>query len=67
MPQIALLADTHLRISKRVKSGRTRTQIENLDLDGRVEELARLVGGAALGDGSRSYARELLAAYDQVA
>lgn len=67
LPQIALLADTHLRISKQVKSGRTRTQIENLDLDGRVEELARLVGGAALGDGSRSYARELLAAYDQVA
>ncbi|MFT5586524.1 MAG: DNA repair protein RecN (Recombination protein N) [Cognaticolwellia sp.] len=67
LPQIALLADSHLRISKQVKSGRTRTQIENLDLDGRVEEVARLVGGAALTDGSRSYARELLAAYDQVA
>lgn len=67
LPQIALLADTHLRISKRVTKGRTRTQIHGLDLDGRVEELARLVGGAAVTDVSRSYARELLAAYDQVA
>ena len=45
LAQIAALADHHLRITKHVKDGRTFTQVEPLDLEGRKQELARIIGG----------------------
>ena len=45
LAQIAAMANHHLRISKHVDRGRTYTQVEPLDLEGRKRELARIIGG----------------------
>jgi hypothetical protein len=60
LPQIAAYADTHFEIDKRVDAGRTRTTVRRLDADGRVGELARMLGGEAISDGLRRSAREML-------
>ena len=61
LPQIAAYADTHFAIDKRVDAGRTRTEITRLDQSGRIEELARMLGGEDVTDGLRASAREMLA------
>ena len=61
LPQIAAYADTHFEIEKRVDGGRTRTTVRRLDGPGRIEELARMLGGEAVSDGLRRSAREMLA------
>jgi DNA repair protein RecN (Recombination protein N) len=60
LPQIAAYADTHFAIDKRVDGGRTRTTVRRLDEGGRVDELARMLGGEAISDGLRHSAREML-------
>jgi len=60
LPQIAAYADTHFEIEKRVDDGRTRTSVLRLGDGGRVEELARMLGGEAITDGLRRSAREML-------
>ena len=46
LPQIAAHADAHFRIAKRERDGRTITEIERLDREGRIVELAAMLGGA---------------------
>ncbi len=60
--QIAAFADNHLFISKSVHDERTFTQVTPLDDSGRVEELARIVGGEHVTDSARDHARQLLQA-----
>jgi DNA repair protein RecN (Recombination protein N) len=60
LPQIAAYADTQFAIDKRVQNGRTRTTVRALDTAGRVDELARMLGGEAITDGLRRSAREML-------
>ena len=60
LPQIAAMADTHFSVEKGEKKGRTFTNVARLDREGRVEELARLIGGAAVTDVLRQSASELL-------
>jgi DNA repair protein RecN (Recombination protein N) len=45
LPQIAAHADAHFRIAKRERDGRTITEIERLDREGRIIELAAMLGG----------------------
>jgi len=47
LPQIAAHADAHFRIAKRERDGRTITEVERLDREGRIVELAAMLGGAA--------------------
>jgi DNA repair protein RecN (Recombination protein N) len=60
LPQIAAYADTHVQIAKQVGRGRTTTSVQRLTTAGRVEELARMLGGEAISDGIRRSAREML-------
>jgi DNA repair protein RecN (Recombination protein N) len=60
LPQIAAYADAHFQIEKAVEQGRTRTAVRELDMNGRVEELSRMLGGALVSDGVRASAREML-------
>ena len=61
LPQIAARGTTHFRIDKNVRAGRTVTSVERLSDAGRVEEVARMLGGAVVTDQMRRTAAELLA------
>jgi DNA repair protein RecN (Recombination protein N) len=65
LPQISALADAHFRVSKARRGRRTVTRVEQLGDDQRLEELARMLGGAEVTDGARAAARELIAAGQQ--
>jgi DNA repair protein RecN (Recombination protein N) len=60
LAQIAAHADVQFRISKRERDGRTVTEIERLDREGRIVELAQMLGGEAGGATTLASARELL-------
>jgi DNA repair protein RecN (Recombination protein N) len=60
LPQIAAHADVHFRIAKRERDGRTVTEIERLDREGRIVEVAQMLGGTVGGAASLASARELL-------
>jgi DNA repair protein RecN (Recombination protein N) len=60
LPQIAAHADGHYRITKRERDGRTVTEIERLDREGRIVELAQMLGGEAGGATGLATAREML-------
>ncbi|MEA2608281.1 MAG: repair protein RecN [Chloroflexota bacterium] len=60
LPQIAAHADSHYRIAKHQRDGRTVTEVEHLDHEGRIVELAQMLGGEAGGATALASARELL-------
>ena len=60
LPQVAALGDRHFRVSKRVSRGRTRSAIEELQGELRVDEVARMAAGANVTEAARAHARELL-------
>lgn len=45
LSQIAVMADNHLLIEKMIVDDRTETHVMQLDMDGRVAEIARIMGG----------------------
>ena len=59
-PQVAAFADNQLLIQKNVRNDRTFTEIHTLDMDGRVEVLARMISGDKVSDLSLASARELI-------
>lgn len=60
LPQVSSMADAHLRIYKEVEGERTNTKVTRLDMDGRVEELARMLGGAEVTTATIRHAKEML-------
>ena len=60
LPQIACYADRHFRVTKKIKAGRSVTRIDSLDRKGRVDELARMLGGEEITETVRAHAVELL-------
>jgi len=60
LAQIASYADRHLLIEKTVRDGGTYTSVSELDFDGRVEELARIIGGSRITDTTKNSAAEML-------
>jgi DNA repair protein RecN (Recombination protein N) len=61
LPQIAAYADAHYRVDKVMRSGRTVVSVSRLAEDERVEELARMLGGARITASARDHAAQLLA------
>ena len=59
-PQVAAYADTQLLIEKHVREGRTFTEIQPLNLEQRVQVIARMVSGDKISDASLANARELI-------
>ena len=45
LSQIAVMADNHLMIEKKIVGERTETSVTRLDTEGRVAEIARIMGG----------------------
>ena len=60
LPQVASQADRQVRVAKRATGGVTRTALEVLDDEARVEELARMLGGTSVTERAREHAREML-------
>ena len=60
LPQIAAMADAHFSVEKGEKQGRTYTRVERLEREGRVDELARLMGGDLVTQALRQSAEDLL-------
>ena len=59
-PQVAAFADNQLLIQKNVRGDRTYTEIHTLDLEGRVQALARMISGDKVTELSLANARELI-------
>ena len=59
-PQVAAFADNQLLIQKNVRNDRTFTEIHTLDMDGRVEVLARMISGDKVSELRLASARELI-------
>jgi DNA repair protein RecN (Recombination protein N) len=61
LPQVAAFADHHYRVEKQEKDGRTCTSLALLEGEERVLEMARMLGGAKVGDSTIEHAREIIA------
>ena len=66
LPQLAALADTHMLIAKSERDGRTFTTVTPLDNQGRVNELARIIGGTNITEITRKSAEEMLLARKEI-
>ena len=60
LPQLAALANTHLLIAKSERDGRTYTSVTPLDIEGRKQELARIIGGTNITETTLKSAEEML-------
>jgi DNA repair protein RecN (Recombination protein N) len=58
LAQLAGFGDAHYRVSKRVQNKRTVTQVQRLDDQGRVDELAEMLGAET--DSARQSAYDIL-------
>ncbi len=60
LAQVASFGDTHYAIAKSFSADRTRTLVQRLGDDQRVDELAAMLDGVPISDHSRRSAREML-------
>ncbi|QWE26452.1 DNA repair protein RecN [Polynucleobacter sp. AP-Ainpum-60-G11] len=60
LPQVAAQGNHHLKVSKSQAGDKTLSQVAPLGRSERVEEVARMLGGATITDTTRRHARELL-------
>lgn len=64
LPQLAGFGEQHFKVIKVVKDGRTITQVEQLNGDGRLVELAQMLGD--LSEGTLQSANEILQSVNKV-
>jgi DNA repair protein RecN (Recombination protein N) len=60
LPQVAAQADWQWTIVKKQKGAETLSQVTQLDERGRIEEIARMLGGVKITDTTRRHAQEML-------
>ncbi|ACL72056.1 DNA repair protein RecN [Thioalkalivibrio sulfidiphilus] len=60
LPQVAAQAHHHLQVSKHKGKADTRTRIQVLDADSRIQEVARMLGGVDLTEQTVAHAREMV-------
>jgi DNA repair protein RecN (Recombination protein N) len=61
---IAVRADNHIKVVKRVEKDRTVTRVDSLVREERIKEIARMLSGDTEGEASVRHARELLEQYN---
>ncbi|MDV2685157.1 DNA repair protein RecN [Alkalihalophilus lindianensis] len=66
LPQVAAMADTHLYIAKFEKSDRVKTSVTPLEVNQKVDELARMISGVEVTDLTKQHAKELLELAEQL-
>jgi DNA repair protein RecN (Recombination protein N) len=60
LPQIACFADTHHRVKKEVRGGRTLTMVDHLEKETIADEIARMLGGMKVTEKTRAHAKEMI-------
>lgn len=60
LAQVAAQGDHHFKVRKRQADGKTSSDVSSLGRQERIEEIARMLGGATITDTTRRHARELL-------
>lgn len=60
LPQIACFGSSHYCVVKKTSDGRTVTNVELLDNEGRLEEISRMLGGKKISEKTRAHAAEML-------
>ncbi len=60
LPQIASLATSHYGVTKAVKKDRTSTEVRLLEQQERVDEIARMLGGASITQATLKHAEEMI-------
>lgn len=60
LPQVAAFADQHYLVAKDEVAGRTSAKLELLGTDAQVVEMARMLGGAHVGERTFDHARDLI-------
>jgi DNA repair protein RecN (Recombination protein N) len=60
LPQVAACADHHWLVMKQVRNGQTISQVCGLEVEQRITEIARMLGGAQLSETTLAHAKELL-------
>lgn len=60
LPQVAACGENHWQVHKYSKNGQTSSEISILDHTGRIQEVARMLGGETITETTRSHAAELL-------
>ena len=66
LAQLAAMGNSHFKISKSVRDEKTFTKVEELDHEGRKQELARIIGGTEMTKASLDYAEEMLRAGENI-
>ncbi len=62
LPQVASMAEAHFRIEKSVEGGQARARVEQVDGEGLVAEIVRMLGGSEGDEAAEGHARQLLGA-----
>jgi len=60
LPQVAAFADQHYQVVKEENNGRTTTKLNLLEIEARIAEMARMLGGSQVGQQALVHARELI-------
>jgi DNA repair protein RecN (Recombination protein N) len=60
LPQVACMADVHFAIHKEIDHERTFTKVTDMQEEGRIEELARMLGGVEVTKTTLHHAGEML-------
>jgi DNA repair protein RecN (Recombination protein N) len=60
LPQVAACADWQWSIAKEARDAATVSRVTPLDRDGRIEEIARMLGGVKITETTRRHAQEML-------
>jgi ATPase involved in DNA repair len=63
LPQVAACGNTHLRVDKRQENGTAVSTVTVLDRSGRVDEIARMLGGIEITATTRKHAREMIGSH----
>ena len=58
--QVASKGDQHLKVIKHSSKTTVKTSLENLDENGKVAEIARMMGGVAITENTLAHAEEML-------
>lgn len=60
LPQIASMSDNHYLIEKSVEGNKTKTSIRHLDVEGKKQEIARILGGMKITETTLMHAQEMI-------